>query len=386
VLFSPASFLLGIVSPYAVKLKLNSLNNSGKTIGNLYALSTLGSIFGTFLSGYFLIPYFGTNKLLIILLIVLVVVSLMLSVRYLIKFKLILFLIIVIGWAINSAAASMLEKKGFIDIDTAYNRIWIYDFNDNVTNRQVKMMGINNENHSSMFLDSDELVNECEKYYDLAEYYNPGFNKSLMLGGAAYSYPRYYLQKYPNASIDVVEIDPALTELAKKYFKLEDDPRLNIFHEDGRVYINKTSKVYDVIFADAFNSRYSVPYQLTTKEAVQKFHDILNDDGVVISNIISSVDGDSGQFLRAEYATYKSIFPTVYLFPVLESSSGEIVQNIMLVALKSKKEQQKLTKGDNGKYDFYLNHLWDGNIANDMPILSDDFAPVDYYINKLGVN
>lgn len=65
-LFLPASVFLGMVSPYAVKLKLKNLNTSASTVGTLYAISTIGSIFGTFLSGFYLIPHFGTNKLLII--------------------------------------------------------------------------------------------------------------------------------------------------------------------------------------------------------------------------------------------------------------------------------------------------------------------------------
>ena len=78
ILFSPTSVLLGIVSPYAVKLKIENLNTSGSTVGNLYAISTAGSIIGTFLSGFYLIPQFGTNKLLIILSLTLIFISLLL--------------------------------------------------------------------------------------------------------------------------------------------------------------------------------------------------------------------------------------------------------------------------------------------------------------------
>jgi len=241
-------------------------------------------------------------------------------------------------------------------------------------------MGINNENHSSMFLDSDELVSEYTKYYHLAKHFNPNFKKTLMLGGAGYSYPKDFLHKYPGATIDVVEIDPKVTELAKKYFRLEESPRLTIYHEDGRVFLNKTQEKYDVIFGDAFSSHYSLPYQLTTKEAVQKKYNILNDDGMVILNLISAIEGEKGKFLRAEYATYKSLFPQVYLFPVTYSLYGNIVQNIILVALKSEKEQT--LHDSDPKLDEYLLHLWKKTVDADMPILTDDFAPVDYYINK----
>jgi len=379
-LFLPASVFLGMVSPYAVKLKLNNLNTSAQTVGNLYAISTTGSIFGTFLAGFYLIPHFGTNKLLIILSVTLIIISLALSSKKDTWIKLSVFVIIVIGWFVISGLNYMLPKSGFIDVDTAYNRIWIYNRIDYRTNKIVKMMGINNENNSSMFLDSDELVNEYTKYYHLAKHFNPNFKKTLMLGGAGYSYPKDFLHKYPGATIDVVEIDPKVTELAKKYFRLEENPRLTIYHEDGRVFLNQTQGKYDVIFGDAFSSLHSLPYQLTTKEAVQKKYNILNDDGIVILNLISAIEGEKGKFLRAEYTTYKSLFPQVYLFPVTASGYGNMVQNIILVALKSEKDQ---TFNDSDpKLNEYLQHLWKKTVDADIPILTDDFAPVDYYINK----
>lgn len=379
-LFLPASVFLGMVSPYAVKLKLNNLNTSAQTVGNLYAISTCGSIFGTFLAGFYLIPHFGTNRLLIILSITLIIISLVLSAKKSTWIKLSVFAIVVIGWFVISGLNYMLPKSGFIDVDTAYNRIWIYNRIDYRTNKIVKMMGINNENNSSMFLDSDELVNEYTKYYHLAKHFNPNFKKTLMLGGAGYSYPKDFLHKYPEATIDVVEIDPKVTELAKKYFRLEESPRLTIYHEDGRVFLNKTQEKYDVIFGDAFNSLHSLPYQLTTKEAVQKKYNILNDDGVVILNIISAIEGEKGKFLRAEYATYKSLFPQVYLFPVTSSGNGNIVQNIILVALKSEKDQT--FNNSDPKLNEYLQHLWKKTVDADIPILTDNFSPVAYYINE----
>lgn len=381
ILFLPASVLLGMISPYAVKLKLDNLNTSGSTVGNLYAISTTGSIIGTFLSGFYLIPNFGTNKLLIILSLTLITVSLLLSVKKIIRIKLLFLIVVIVSYFLLDGFNFSFGKSGFVDIDTAYNRIWIYDHNDSKTSKLIKTMKIGNENHSSMFLDNNELVNEYTKYYHLAKFFNPNFKTTLMLGGAGYSYPKDFLLKYPNATIDVVEIDPKVTELAKKYFKLKEDQRLTIYHEDGRVYLNKTHKKYDVIFGDAFGSYYSLPYQLTTKEAVQKKYDILNNNGIVVLNIISSIEGEKGQFLRAEYATYKSIFPQVYLFPVTYPEYGSIVQNIILVALKS--EQEQVFDAADLELNEYLQHLWNKKIDMNKPILTDDYAPVDYYISKI---
>ena len=145
--------------------------------------------------------------------------------------------------------------------------------------------------------------------------------------------------------------------------------------------MNRTQKKYDVIFGDAFTSHYSLPYQLTTREAVQKKYDILHDNGTVIINIISSIEGEKGKFLRAEYATYKKVFPQVYVFPVQDSHDGDEVQNVILVALKS--DQQMSFHSADPTLDEYLQHLWTKEVDADVPILTDDFAPVDYYISKI---
>lgn len=380
-LFAPASILLGMISPYVAKIKLNDLNNSASTVGNLYAISTLGSIFGTFLAGFYLIPYFGTNKLLIIIVGVLLAVSWILPCRISKKLKSIFFLIICLSWILLNRHNQALVENGIVDTDTEYSRILIYDYDDPLKGGRVKLMGINNENHSAMFIDSEELANEYTKYYHLVRFFNPDFESTLMLGGAGYSYPKDFLRTYSDATIDVVEIDPKVTDLAREYFRLKDDPRLSIFHEDARIYLNETERKYDAIFGDAFGSRCSVPYHLTTQEAVQREFDILNDGGVVILNLISSLDGDNSLFLKSEYATYKSIFPQVFLFPVRGPEINKEFQNIILVALKSNRKID-FNSGDPEIVEF-LNHLWKGEIDMNKPILTDDYVPVDYYINKL---
>lgn len=381
ILFFPPSVLLGIVSPYAAKLRLEKLENSGSTVGNLYAISTAGSIFGTFLSGFYLIPYFGINKLLVILSMTLIIVSATLSVKKFIEIKLSVFVVLTFGWFTLVRQNSAFLEKGFIDVDTAYNRIWIYDYHDELTKKTIRKFLISGESNSRMFLFDDDLVSEYAKYFHLAKHFNPEFKRTLIIGGAGYSYPKDFLLKYPEATIDVVEIDPMVTELAKKYFKLKENPRLTIYHEDGRAYLNKTRKKYDVIFGDAFNSHYSLPYQLTTKEAVQKYFEALNNDGIVIQNVISSMEGKRGRFLRAEYFTYKSVFPQVYLFPVRDPKNGGELQNVILVALKSEKGP---TFDDvDPIIDGYLQHLWKKEIETDMPVLTDDYAPVDYYMRAI---
>jgi spermidine synthase len=174
-----------------------------------------------------------------------------------------------------------------------------------------------------------------------------------------------------------VEIDPAVTELAMKYFALKKNPRLSIYHEDARTFLKTTQKQYDAIFGDAF-SAHAVPYHLTTREAVERMYQKLAPEGVVIVNLIASIEGDAGKFLRAEYRTYKSVFSNVYVFPVTDSKDGTQIQNIMLVAVKS--EQPISLTSNDPELALYLGTRWSKNIPEDVPLLSDDFAPVEQYL------
>lgn len=383
-LFILPTVFLGIISPYAARLKILNVETSGRVVGNLYALSTAGSIAGTFLAGFFLIALIGTTNILYLLSIILFLLSLVAqkgnnsSKKILFGISILFFFAFFKQQYLNGSNA----KTEFIDVDTHYNRVWIREGVDPPTGKQIRLMIIGTEGESAMFLDSDELVFPYTKFFRIARHFKHDLKRSLMIGGGGYSYPKDYLRLFPEATIDVVEIDPKLTELARRYFNLRDNPRLKIFHEDGRTFLNRTNtEPYDVIFGDAFSSYYSVAYQLTTKEAVSRIYENLSDDGVAIVNIISAIYGNQGKFLRAEYWTWREVFPHVYLFPVNDPNNPLLVQNILLVALKS--PQEPSFQSDNPELAQYLSHLWRGEIPFDMPILADDFAPVEQYIAKL---
>jgi spermidine synthase len=381
-LFSVPCFLLGIVSPYAVKLKIESFDYTGRTVGNLYAISTLGSIAGTFASGFLLIPFFGTARILYFIAALLVFSSLLVWTNKFFKtrvaFILILAIIIILSFSSSAKAAA----AKIVDVDSQYNRIQVYPAQDRETKRPILRLSTDPfGTQSAMFLDrDDELVFKYTKFYRLADVVTLDIKKALMIGGAAYSYPKDFLKEHSSAGLDVVEIDPKMTELAREYFNLKDDPRLKIYHEDARVFLNENQKKYDAVFMDAFNSQFSIPYQLTTREAVEKIYQSLDDGGVAIINIISAIEGDKGKFLRAEYATYQAVFPQLYLFRAYNVDTRQ-VQNLILVAVKSDKPAN--LKSDNAVLSSLLDMIWRQPVKADLPVLTDDYAPVDYYTMKL---
>lgn len=382
ILFSPASISLGMISPYAIRLKTRSVSKSGQSAGSIYAVSTLGSIVGTFLAGFVLIATLGSTKILYILSATLLITSFFSYPDFSGK-SLKIYLLTLLTIVTASFFDPLFKPNLVVDKDTLYNRAWIFEAKDPDTGRPIlSLMTDAKGRQSSMFLDEDDdLAIEYTKYFRLFKYFNPTAQRILMIGGGAYSYPKDFLKKNPDLSIDVVELDPQITLLAKKYFNLKDNPRLTIYHQDGRIYLNKTEKRYDTVLIDAYQSSLTVPYQLTTKETAEKIYKLLNDKGVIFMNIIASIDGINGKFLRAEYVTYKSVFPQVYLFLASSQKDSFEPGNIILVALKSQ-EKVDFSKGVE-EYESLLKNLWTDEVAGDVSVLTDDFAPVEQYAAEM---
>ena len=195
---------------------------------------------------------------------------------------------------------------------------------------------------------------------------------TLLIGGAGYSYPKYYISHYTDKKMDVVEIDGDIVNIAKKYFfldklikeyKLEENKRLNLIIQDGRMYLNTNTKKYDAILNDSFSG--DTPAKtLTTKEAIQKIHNSLNKDGVYLTNIISSIEGKNSKFIKAEVNTLKQVFKNVYIIPCNDKTNLERIQNNMVVATDSEIDFEDSVKI---------------NTENTIT-LTDNFCPVDTII------
>lgn len=379
-LFAPASVLLGFVTPYAVKLKLAKFEDAGKTVGRLYALSTVGSIFGTFAAGFFLIPFVGSVKTLYLIGASLMVLSLLLAPFAFTRTNFAIITVFIFGIFTTEFQNYYLFKTiALRDIDTEYNRVRIFETKDESSGKQIRAIAIDPYFiQSKMYLDSDEVASDYIKFYHLIRHFKPDFQTSLLIGGAGFSFPKDYLKKYPEKRIEVVEIDPQMTEIAKKYFRLEENPNLKIFHEDGRIFLNQSqAEKYDAVFIDAFSSLFNIPFQLTTIEAVTEINRVLNKDGVVIFNVGGAISGRSSGFLQAEIATYKKVFPQVLLFKVKPEKPDDEVQNLILIALKSDKMPD--FNSSDRQISALLKNNYELNSLDKFGILTDELAPVEYF-------
>ncbi len=378
-LFAPPSVLLGMVAPFAVRLKLAGTRTGGRTAGNLYAVSTIGSIVGTFLAGFVLIAWLGSTNILLLMAAVLAIAS---------------FLAARSGAAIKSAAGALflillllawgydaqLRSAGFVDTDTAYNRVMVFKGAESHTGRLMRVMATGpHAKQSAMYLDDPSaLALPYTRYFRLVEHFVPELRRLLVLGGGGFSFPKYALANYPNASVDVVELDSGITALARDYFELKDHPRQVIIAEDARTFLNRNRKAYDAILCDTFNSHYAIPFHLATVEAAQRMKTALSPNGVVLVNLLSSPDGECSRFFHAMVGTYTAVFPRVLAFAVGNPQDPSCWQNIILAAFAAS-EEARLTSPDPDISAMLARRLEVPEPAA-YPALTDDYAPVDRYI------
>ena len=391
------TFLLGIVSPYAIKLATRRLTELGNVSGNLYSLSTIGSIVGTFLTVFVLIPTFEINYIIFGLGVTLMFFSSLFGPA---RFPKILAVFVVIllfffpSINLSSAGTVMIHPTGTL----VYEKETLYSHLDVIDNGNIRTLYLDGNKHSQMYKDKpEELAITYTKYFHLGFLFNPNAKDVLFVGGGGFSGPKNFLSTYSDVRIDVVEIDPDVISAARDYFNLPVDngSSLMIYNDDARNFLSKTEKKYDLIILDAFSKNY-IPFHLMTLEYFQLLDKKLTSDGVIISNNIGSMTGDRSDIVRAVYKTISQVFPSVYFFPT-EHNSGNL-QNIMLAAMKTPTEYSKdelrqlASNNDNNNHDSttalddldYLEHLYEAELkTSDVPLLTDQFAPVDTLINPV---
>ena len=386
-LFFIPSMLFGFFSPIIIKLRMNDLENAGSTSGRIYAIATIGSLTGTFLGGFFLLPAIGSNQLLFILAAVLFLLILVVG-EIDIKKDLIFAIISVIicgsffyifnNWnKIQGTAVISGSYNAMVSYDTQYGRVCIYNTENGENSYRTLLVDKGHE--SASYISSEkcyDLVYDYTKYYDLMFESSKNIKNTLMIGGAGYSYPKYFISNFQDKSMDVVEIDEDIINIAKDYFYLDklikdydlnNNKRLGLIAEDGRTYLNKNTKKYDAILNDAFAGE-SPAETLTTIEAAQKIYNSLTENGLYLSNVISSIDGENSKFIKAEVNTLKQVFKNVYVVPCSEYNNHELVQNNMVVATDS-----KLTLENSVELNIPLNTI----------VLTDNYCPVDSLVPNI---
>jgi spermidine synthase len=185
----------------------------------------------------------------------------------------------------------------------------------------------------------------------------------------------------------VVEIDPDVIEIAYDYFRVpKDEPRLDVYSMDGRAFLEEAG-TYDLIVLDAYSDTY-VPFHLMTIEFHQELIEHLNPGGVIASNLISSLVGDTSELLWCEVETVSRFYPQVDLYTTRYSSAG-LVQNIVMVATTNPISLEKIEENigkvieNPESVQGYLDTRYEGESSENSFVLRDNYAPVESLLNPV---
>ncbi len=340
-LFALPMILLGCVSPFAIRLRIEQVGKSGHTAGQLYAISTAGSILGTFLPVLWLIPTIGTRytffvfavSLLLMSVIGLIVTQLnrpqppkspgsrvgaTLAVALRVgKNLLSILLLIPMSTAIFSMHGPIKPPGGsngggilVTERESAYNYIQVVRVGDEIQLVLNEGVGIH-----SIYNPKQILTQGPWDYFMIAPYFNkPPFTQNqvrrvCIIGLGAGTIPREINAAYGPIPIDGVEIDGAIVDLGRQYFRM-DEPNLHVFVQDGRYYLQTTSQKYDLIGIDAYQQPY-VPFQLATLEFFQEVRAHLTPSGVAV--IDAGRTNKDFRLVEALAQTMRGAFPNVYI-------------------------------------------------------------------------
>lgn len=177
--------------------------------------------------------------------------------------------------------------------------------------------------------DSEALFDYNQRFMEIVVSLQP--RKILVIGGGAFSLPVAIIERFPDVTIDVVEIDPVLPDIARQFFDLRDQPGLNIIIQDGRDILNQSRGDYDLIVVDAFSGM-DIPRQLLSVQAARQYQKNLAPEGVMALNFISAYHVANPQLAHRLQATFDPVFSSVELYPSEGDGRVKDSDNIVLVA------------------------------------------------------
>jgi spermidine synthase len=415
ILFGPLSVVLGTVTPIAVRIHARSLDTVGRTAGRLFAISTLGSIAGVFATAFVLVPELGTNELLALgaaALYAAVGVLAFGSGRPVIAVVALLALVgsVAASRALAPAQGGRLsaaQSRNYSPVirlrgeptgsgvdyavegykvrvreETAYHSLAVVE-DDN-----ERLLRFDSSFQSGMRIGKPfATVFEYTDYFQLALAYNAGARDLFFVGLGGGSAQKRLWRDFPQLQIQVAELDPAVVDVAYRWFALPHDRRLAVAVEDGRRYLARHDRRWDVIALDAYFAD-SIPFHLTTREFLELVRSRLEPGGVVVANVIGTIAGDNSKLFRSFMRTYRSVFQTVLVHPVGVGAPFSL-QNLIVVAgdfappstqtLLDRWRSQRpptapaLEQAIKLRYDKAID-------TNGVPLLTDDYAPTDALI------
>jgi spermidine synthase len=393
ILFIIPVSLLGMASPFAIRLCIQDKENAGKISGRIYAISTLGSFIGTFLPVLVLIPLIGTYRTFLVISTVLMTFSLIgiyLDGRWkwLVRYAWMpLVLIALFLWGTPGADKS---TQGLIfEGESAYNYIQVLEEDDFRLLRLNEGQGVHSIYHPTIL-----NFNGPWEQVMSAPFFNPApvvpssIKSAAIIGLAAGTTSRELFAVFPRVKIDGVEIDPLIVEVGKRYFNME-NPNLNVIVQDGRWALERSTEKYQVISIDAYRPPY-IPWHMTTVEFFQSVRAHLTEDGVMVINI--GRGPTDRRLVDALAATIRQVFPSIYISDISGSFNTLLFATVQKTSLENYLANYVHLMENPNTPPLLLEVLaatYEGLQPlpeNESLVFTDDHAPVEQITNSIVLN
>jgi spermidine synthase len=316
VLFAVPVTLLGCVSPFAIRLALTDSRHAGQVSGRMYAISTLGSIVGTFAPTLWLVPTIGTLRSFLLfggLLMLVAFVGLWLADRR--RALLLLWMPLLIAvFAAFSLSGPLKPTAGLIEErESAYNFIQVVERDGTrylLLNEGQGIHSVYNPSQLETFGTWDYFL--AAPFFNAPPYVRGQVTSLALVGLAAGTIARQYTAAFGPIPIDGLEIDPGIVDVGRRLFAMN-EPNLNVIVQDGRWALAHSKRQYAVIGVDAYRLPY-IPWNLTTKEFFLDVRAHLNTDGVLVINVGRTFT--DRRLIDAMAGTLESVFPSVYVVDI----------------------------------------------------------------------
>jgi spermidine synthase len=385
VIFSLPLVLLGMASPYLVKMGVKDLKDSGKTTGEIYALSTIGSIIGTFIPTFLTIPIIGTSKTFFVFSFLLNLICFYYF--FITKSKFIskaVTSVIVLVLALSPIKDSYAFWKNNIlyEGESLYNYLQVSENNDSVMLSTNVAFGV-----QSIYKKNQDLTGMYYDYALMAPLFikNMNFSKpldTLILGFGTGTFAKQCKRFFPNTQTDGVEIDQKIADLSKKYFDVKDD-EAKIYVNDGRTFLySSDAKKYDIIMVDAYRD-ITIPFHMSTKEFFTEVKKHLKPGGVIVMNINMRSDKDT-EINDYLCETVKSVMKKVYTYDMKDSyntivfASDDVNSKENFIDNAAKMDASNLLKDTSSSVSQSL-----GEITASKLVFTDEIAPVEILGEKV---
>jgi len=337
-MFALPGCFLGSVSPYIIRLVslLSSDKHIGLSAGTVYMVSTIGSVLGTFAAGFWLIPSLDLES---VFWFTGIAIALLACLGYFLSFRqraVFVVPIVVLVGAIPLLVWGSTLTKPPQDADMVFEKMSFYHlirvFKQKLPSGSgITKLYLDTTLEGALYDQSKELPIQALRYWELAPLFSGKLESALVLGGGTFTLPETFLDHYPQARVEVVEIDPEVVEVGRRFFRVNDYPKLNVVVGDARRYLTHTNKKYDLIFGDAYNGWRSVPSHLLTKEFFQSVKNHLDKRGIFMMHLINAVKGNDAALFVSVIKTISQVFKETLVFATLPHKLTHI-QSIVIVA------------------------------------------------------